>query len=323
MLGRDIPVIPVLVRGANMPTANQLPKELESLPERHYFELSDRRWSRDVVDLIAYLEKILDGKTSPNDSDSLTEARSAARSLGGKRGITERRPTADPHKVSRTRRVWPVVAVVAGLVIIGTVFLILWNMQRPLSLAENVAKGRELSSLKRYSEAERYWRAAIDQDSYNPEYHNALGVALFFQKRYPESEGYLRKALSYNQGNAQYFADLGNALNSQAKYAEAEPEHRKAVDLDPKTGFMNMLGLDLFFQKKYAEAEEWFRKALATNADQAEIQNNLGNALYFQKNYKEARQHYEKARSLQPENTYFQENVKKSILRIEQPDLAP
>lgn len=47
-LARNIRVIPVLVGGATMPKAEDLPSDLQSLSRRQAYELSDRRWEFDV-----------------------------------------------------------------------------------------------------------------------------------------------------------------------------------------------------------------------------------------------------------------------------------
>src|SRR5205085_402683 len=56
-LDRDVRVIPVLVQGATMPGARDLPDELMKLSRRNAFELSDRRWKHDVDQLIVALER--------------------------------------------------------------------------------------------------------------------------------------------------------------------------------------------------------------------------------------------------------------------------
>ncbi|HEX6705963.1 MAG TPA: toll/interleukin-1 receptor domain-containing protein [Albitalea sp.] len=47
-LKRDIPVVPVLVHGARMPTAEQLPSDLTELAYRNAVELTHARWESDV-----------------------------------------------------------------------------------------------------------------------------------------------------------------------------------------------------------------------------------------------------------------------------------
>jgi hypothetical protein len=58
-LKRDIPVIPVLVGGASMPLAEQLPDDIQKLAKRNAYEISDRRWDYDEGQLTKYLESRL------------------------------------------------------------------------------------------------------------------------------------------------------------------------------------------------------------------------------------------------------------------------
>src|SRR5215204_3606026 len=54
-LRRDIPVIPVLVQGASMPRAEQLPPDMAELAYRNGVELSHARWDSDLQVLIRTL----------------------------------------------------------------------------------------------------------------------------------------------------------------------------------------------------------------------------------------------------------------------------
>jgi hypothetical protein len=54
----DLRVIPVLVGGAGMPTANELPEDLRSLSRRNAFDLSDKRWDYDLAKLADTLAKV-------------------------------------------------------------------------------------------------------------------------------------------------------------------------------------------------------------------------------------------------------------------------
>ena len=45
---KDVRVIPVLVDGARMPTAEELPENIRNLSRRHAFEISERHWDFDV-----------------------------------------------------------------------------------------------------------------------------------------------------------------------------------------------------------------------------------------------------------------------------------
>ena len=64
-LCRDIPVIPVLVHGARMPRADQLPDDLKDLAYRNAVELTHARWKSDVEVLVRALRPYLDAPEKP------------------------------------------------------------------------------------------------------------------------------------------------------------------------------------------------------------------------------------------------------------------
>lgn len=76
-LKRDIPVIPVLVHGAHMPKAEQLPADLKELVFRNNVELTHARWDSDVQVLIHSLRPIVE---AANVEDSTPAARPASAS---------------------------------------------------------------------------------------------------------------------------------------------------------------------------------------------------------------------------------------------------
>jgi len=59
-LRRDIPVIPILVRGAKMPRPEQLPDDLKELAYRNAVELSHARWKTDVQVLLQALRPYIE-----------------------------------------------------------------------------------------------------------------------------------------------------------------------------------------------------------------------------------------------------------------------
>jgi len=59
-LRRDIPVVPVLVRGAKMPNAEELPDDLKELAYRNAVELTHARWRSDVQVLIHALRQYME-----------------------------------------------------------------------------------------------------------------------------------------------------------------------------------------------------------------------------------------------------------------------
>ncbi len=76
-LQRDIPVVPVLVRGARMPRADQLPDDLKELAFRNAVELTHARWKSDVLVLVEALKPCLE-PFEDVPSPPLVEARPVA-----------------------------------------------------------------------------------------------------------------------------------------------------------------------------------------------------------------------------------------------------
>jgi hypothetical protein len=62
-LRRDIPVVPVLVRGAKMPRADELSDDLRDLAFRNAVELTHARWKSDVQVLLSALRPHIDAPT--------------------------------------------------------------------------------------------------------------------------------------------------------------------------------------------------------------------------------------------------------------------
>ena len=58
-LGGDITVIPVLLGGAKMPSAEDLPDSVKPLSRRHAVEITDSRWNYDVGQLIERLRELI------------------------------------------------------------------------------------------------------------------------------------------------------------------------------------------------------------------------------------------------------------------------
>ena len=77
-LKRDIPVIPVLVRGARMPSAEQLPEDLRELAYRNCIELTHARWKSDIHLLVEALRRLLADPSQPATSARSNEAVSEA-----------------------------------------------------------------------------------------------------------------------------------------------------------------------------------------------------------------------------------------------------
>ena len=81
-LEADVRVIPVLVQGTGMPSADELPDDLDGLSRRHAIELSDVRWPYDVGRLTTVIEEVLDERpadTGGPDGPGTEESRARRR----------------------------------------------------------------------------------------------------------------------------------------------------------------------------------------------------------------------------------------------------
>lgn len=70
-LERNITVIPVLVQGAIMPLARELPKSLAPLAQRHATTISESHHESDIKALIQFLEKTLSCGASPGEEPKI------------------------------------------------------------------------------------------------------------------------------------------------------------------------------------------------------------------------------------------------------------
>ncbi|HTU43280.1 MAG TPA: toll/interleukin-1 receptor domain-containing protein [Candidatus Aquilonibacter sp.] len=72
-LRRDIPVVPVLVRGAKMPSAGDLPDDLQELAYRNCVELTHARWKSDVQLLIEAIRRLIGDATQLDRGGGLSD----------------------------------------------------------------------------------------------------------------------------------------------------------------------------------------------------------------------------------------------------------
>lgn len=102
-LKRDIPVIPVLVRGASMPRVEDLPEDLKELAFRNGVELTHARWDSDVQLLAKALTPYVQAKPKPNEP---VDQSVAASTLG-------------PTRMPSARIIIPAVIGLVVLVLVG------------------------------------------------------------------------------------------------------------------------------------------------------------------------------------------------------------
>ncbi len=124
-LKRDIPVIPVLVRGVKMPSAEQLPEELRELAFRNCIELTHARWKSDVQLLIDALRRLLGDTSQAGASTTPNEATDSSRHGAPPREVAESSKTEvgksaqiDPAVLQRVSRELALrIGPIAGIVV--------------------------------------------------------------------------------------------------------------------------------------------------------------------------------------------------------------
>jgi hypothetical protein len=121
-LKRNVRVIPVLVEGAVMPDAHDLPEELKPLARRNAIELSDKRWEYDVSQLVETLHKVLGdvglaGTPLERVKQVLHEPERMTDELTKSMGLAAgKKPVPEAGRPVSTKRRWWVGAVI-GLVV--------------------------------------------------------------------------------------------------------------------------------------------------------------------------------------------------------------
>lgn len=156
-LKRDIPVIPVLVRGARMPRPNQLPDDLKDLAYRNGVELTHARWGSDLQLLIKALDPYV------GDFRSSTTAQSQGHTPDG-RSLADRSSedrggaagSAPPPLRRRETTKW--LAVVGGLVAVLALggygaYSLMGDRGKPT--LEQQRRAAEDDAARRRTEAER------------------------------------------------------------------------------------------------------------------------------------------------------------------------
>jgi hypothetical protein len=89
-LQRDIPVVPVLVRGARMPRAEQLPDDLKELAFRNAVELAHARWKSDVQALIEALKPYLEPREDTSNGLPVADAKPAVTTTTIEKSVLDR-----------------------------------------------------------------------------------------------------------------------------------------------------------------------------------------------------------------------------------------
>jgi beta-lactam-binding protein with PASTA domain len=118
-LKRDIPVVPVLVHGAKMPRADQLPDDLKELAYRNGVELTHARWNSDLQLLIKALRPHVEDRK--NVAASPSQAAAAERKPPVRVEAKVPEVAAEPSPAPAKKPTGMILAVVAAVLVVGAV----------------------------------------------------------------------------------------------------------------------------------------------------------------------------------------------------------
>ena len=236
-LERRTPVIPVLVEGAAMPSAEALPELLKPLAERNAHELSDNRWSFDVERLIRATEKL-----------------------------------ASKPQRSQRRKWWSMAAGVALIVTLGTV-LLFRTLQAPDDNLPNAdayySRGTQFLASGDYDRAIADFDRAITLGGRAESYYNR-GLAYYSKENVDAAIANWNDAINLAPRDARAYRQRGNAYSVKGDYALAVADYNRAIELEPKEGktYYNR-GLVFRDRAETAKAIADFKTVLTLNGDPA------------------------------------------------------
>ena len=162
---------------------------------------------------------------------------------------------------------------------------------------------------KKYTEAEKYYKLAIEANPKNAYAHNNYAVLLYEQKKdYEGAEEHYKLAIEIDPKFAKAHNNYANLLYNQKKDYEGAEEHYKlAIEADPKFAKAhNNYAILLYDQKKdYEGAEKHYKLAIEADPKFAKAHHNYANLLYYQKkDYEGAEKHYKLAIEIDPKYAF-------------------
>ena len=167
---------------------------------------------------------------------------------------------------------------------------------------------------KRFDDAQNVLNRATQRFPNEEQVHFLQGSLYEKQKKYNEAERAFRKALDIQKDDPAVLNYLGFMFADRGiRLQEAEAMVQKAVQADPTNGaYLDSLGWVYFKLNRLDRAEEYLKKAIVFLNTDSNIHDHLGDLYFKTKRYEEARAEWNKTLQLSTEQEEI-EKVKKKL----------
>ena len=156
---------------------------------------------------------------------------------------------------------------------------------------------------KKYEQAQAILTTATQRFPDEQQVYFLQGSLSEKQKKYDEAEKAFRKALEFDKDDPAVLNYLGYMFAVRGiNLTEAEAMVQKAVDMDPTNGaYLDSLGWVYFKQNRFDRAEQYLKKAAIFVNTDPDIHDHLGDLYFRTKRYDEARNEWNKSIQLSTE----------------------
>jgi tetratricopeptide (TPR) repeat protein len=156
---------------------------------------------------------------------------------------------------------------------------------------------------RKYEQAQAILNTATQRFPNEQQVYFLQGALHEKQKKYDDAEKAFRKALEFDKDDPAVLNYLGYMFAVRGiNLMEAEAMVQKAVELDPTNGaYLDSLGWVYFKQNRFDRAEEYLKKAAIFVNSDPDIHDHLGDLYFRTKRYDEARNEWNKSIQLSTE----------------------
>jgi len=217
--------------------------------------------------------------------------------------------------VPRRGQVFAGAALLSGAILFGLTFYQNFSWQSELAMTENAMKvaprwpflhnyiGAYYAEQRRFSEAESFYRSAIEVDSKYYDSYSNLADIYREQGMLTEAERFYLNAIAYGAPYADTHYNLGVTYIGEGRYADAEQPLRRALEIYPEhLRARYNLGWVYAQLSKDSLAEQAYLETLERNPAYPEARINLGVLLNKLGRYDEAFNHLHIAQRYAPEH---------------------